>query len=374
MIFLDNASTTRVYNEVLDVYNKYSEEIFFNPSAPYILANNVKQDIMNAEKRILHFINAPTGSKIVFTSCATESNNMAVLNSLNKAYKKVLISVGEHSSVYNLAQEIKNRGYDVEYINLNEDGTVSIEDLKRKMDNNVGVVAIMHVSNETGAINDIEKLVKIVKSINPKCHFHCDGVQAMCKIKVDVKFLGVDSYTFSGHKIHAPKGIAGLYVKGSISPYILGGGQQGGLRSGTENVSGIMALDKAIQMAKVEENFAYVKELNMKARKILQTEQNIHINSEENNCPYILSISAIGVNGATLVNMMDSCGVCLGIGSACSTKKAGNVTLEAMGKNKDEILGSLRISFCVQNTIQEVEFACEKLLENYQKLRKISGK
>ncbi len=374
MIFLDNASTTKVFDDVMAVYSKYSTDLFYNPSAPYISANNVKQDITMAEKRILKFINAPENSKIVFTSCATESNNMAIFSSLNKSFKKVLLSVGEHSSVYNLAQEIMNRGFECEFVKLKADGKVDEADLVSKMDSNVGLVAIMHVSNETGAINDIEHLVKVVKGINPNCHFHCDGVQAMCKINVNVKALGVDTYTFSGHKIHAPKGIAGLYVKGNILPYIIGGGQQNGLRSGTENVAGIMALDKAIQMAKVNENYKYVQSLNNLAREILKADTRIKINSSIDNSPYILSISAVGVNGATLVNMMDSDGVCLGIGSACSTKKSGNTTLEAMGKDKKEVLGSVRMSFSASNTANEVEFACKKLLDNYQRLSKISGR
>ena len=369
MIFLDNASTTKVYDEVLDVYNKYSKELFFNPSAQYKCSSFVKQDITKTEKNILKFINAPINSKLIFTSCATESNNMAILCSLNKRFKKVLISVGEHSSVYNLAQEITNRGYQVEYINLQQDGKVDIQDLKNKMTSEVGVVAIMHVSNETGAINDIEQLVKIVKEVNPLCHFHCDGVQAICKINVDVKKLNVDTYTFSGHKIHAPKGIAGLYVKNKISPLLIGGGQQNGLRSGTENVPGIMSLNKAIELTKISNCFEYVKELNTSAREILSSCDGITINSALDNSPYILSISMRGVNGSTIVDMLDDYDICIGLGSACSTKKAGNVTLEAMGKNNADILGSVRISFSADNTINEVKEACNRLIECYKKLK-----
>ena len=374
MIFLDNASTTKVYDEVLEVYNKYSSELFYNPSAQYKRASFVKKDIMQAEQNILKYINAPIGSRLIFTSCATESNNMAILCSLNRRFKKVLLSVGEHSSVYNLAQEISSRGYQVEYVNLTNDGKIDEQDLISKMTKEVGVVAIMHVSNETGAINDIEKLVKIVKNVNPLCHFHCDGVQAMCKIKVDVKKLGVDSYTFSGHKIHAPKGIAGLYVKANINPYIIGGGQQNGLRSGTENVPGIMALDKAISLIKVDNCFQYVLELNKTAREIFNNCEGITINSNIDNSPYILSLSLSGVNGSTIVDMLDDYDICIGLGSACSTKKAGNVTLQAMGKSNTDILGSVRISFSSDNTISEVETACEKIVECYKRLKKMLRK
>ena len=374
MIFLDNASTTKVLPEVLDVYNKYSTELYFNPSAPYICANNVKKDILQAEKFILKFLHATSDSKVIFTSCATESNNMAILCNLNKRFKKVLLSVGEHSSIYNLSQEIKNRGFEVDFIKLQENGQVDENDLINKMSSEVGLVAIMSVSNETGAINDIEKLVKLVKSVNFDCYFHCDGVQAMCKIDVNLSKWGVDSFTFSGHKICAPKGVAGLIVKKNILPMIIGGGQQNGLRSGTENVAGIMAMTKAIEILSAKNAFAYVKELNSCARKILGEQKGISINSNQENSPYILSISFAGVNGATIVNMMDADGVCLGTGSACTTKKAGNTTLEAMKVSQENIMGSVRMSFCFSNTIEEVQFACNKLIENYVKLKKIMGK
>lgn len=374
MIFLDNASTTQVYDDTLEVYCKYSKELFFNPSAPYKCANDIKSTIDKATKDILKFLNGEANSKLIYTSCATESNNTVLLNQLNKRYKKILISIGEHSSIYNLMQEVKNKGYEIQTINLTKDGTVDIEDFKNKMDNEVGLVSIMHVSNETGAINPIKELVKIAKSINPNCIFHCDGVQAMCKIKVDLKDLGVDMYTFSGHKIHAPKGIAGLYTKIDIHPYLIGGGQQSSLRAGTENVSGIMALHYAIVNTDIDSNFKKVSELFDYVCTTLSGREGIKINTNNNSSHYIVSISLSGVNGATVVNMLDECGICIGTGSACSTKKAGNTTLTAMGISSSNILGSIRVSFCEKNTIEEVKEFCDKLLEVYDKLKKMLGK
>lgn len=374
MIFLDNASTTRVDKEVLDTYNKYCLEKFYNPSAPYRASLDVRNEIARAEKNIIESLCGDEKAKIIFTGSATESNNMAILKNLNKRYKTVLMSIGEHSSIKNLENEIIMLGYNVEFVKLDEHGRVDIDDFKSKMSIDVGVVAIMHVSNETGAINDIEKLVKISKQINPNCHFHCDGVQALCKIDVNLKKLGIDSYTFSGHKIFAPKGIAGLYVKDKIKPFIIGGGQQNNLRGGTENVPGIMALEVAIKKGLLQKSFDYVQVLNNKAREILSTNKDIKINSDENCSPYILSISCLNVNGATLVNMLDDKGICVGTGSACSSKKAGNETLLSMGLKTNEILGGLRLSFSKDNTMEEVQEACNEIILAYNKLKRITMK
>lgn len=374
MIFLDNASTTRVSQETMQVYSKYACNMFFNPSAPYKEASEIKKDINQATTNILNYLNGEQNSKLIFTSCATESNNTAILGQISKRFKKVLLSIGEHSSVMNLVNHLKNMGYEVDFIKLNESGSVDIDDFKAKMTKDVGMVSIMYVSNETGAVNPIKELVNITKSINKDCIFHCDGVQAMCKYHINLKDLGVDLFTFSGHKFHAPKGIAVLYSKKEIKPYIIGGGQQNQMRSGTENVSGIMSLDYVIKNIDVDKNFEKVKILNNYVRNFFKDKKDILINSSENASPYILSISFCGINGATLVNALNNYDICIGTGSACSTNKAGNTTLNAMGKSKQSIMGSVRMSFSAENTIEEVVFVCEKMLEEFNKLKNILGR
>ncbi len=373
MIFLDNASTTAMCKEALEVYSRYSVDMFYNPSAPYNMASLVSLDIDSAKTDMLKKLSAPDNSKLIFTSGATEANNTALLGALNKSFKKVLISVGEHSSVYVLASHIQSLGYTVELLPLNNLGQVDIDAFKDKMDKDVGLVAIMHVSNETGAINDIEQLVKLAKSVNPSCHFHCDGVQAMGKIEVRLSALDVDSYSFSAHKFHGPKGVGGLIYRKPIKPYILGGGQQFGMRSGTENVASIMAMCKAFSIIDVDARYKHVKALNDAFREKLQGVKGVTINSPINASPYVLSISFEGVNGATLVNMLENFGILIGTGSACSTKKQGNVTLEAMGVSTKHVLGSVRVSFCAFNTLEEVQTACQKIIECYERLKKLSG-
>ena len=368
MIFLDNASTTKLNNDVFDIIKKYSVDDFFNPSAPYYKSREVRAKIIEAKNDILKALNGATGSNFIFTSSATESNNSVLLGQLNKRYKKVLISKGEHNSILSTINEIEKKGFQVELVNLNKYGQVDIEDFTKKMDKDVGLVSIINVSNETGAINDIEKLVKITKAVNPNCLFHSDGVQAFGKINVDLKRLNVDYYTISAHKIHGPKGVAGLYCKTSFKPYIFGGGQQDGLRSGTENVPSIMAFAHICKNINWQQNYNQVKILKDRFISKISVNDNVIINSFNNGSPFIVSLLLKNINGETMMNALEKYDIFVGLGSACSSKKVGNSTLEAMGYSKDVVKGSLRISFDVSNTVEEIDTCASKILEIYADL------
>ncbi|MGN1227322.1 MAG: cysteine desulfurase family protein [Christensenellales bacterium] len=375
MIFLDNASTTKLNEDVWGILREYSFNEFYNPSAPYYKARELNTRIKEAKQKIIKALNGVNGSQFVFTSSATESNNSVLIGQLNKRYKKVLISSGEHNSILSTIEEIKKRGFEVVLLKLTNEGKVDIEDFKSKMDENVGLVSVIHVSNETGAINDIENLVKIAKKINPNCLFHSDGVQAFGKIGVDLTKLNVDYYTISAHKIHGPKGIAGLYIKSSFKPYVLGGGQQDGLRSGTENVPSIFAFSKVCENIKWKDNFEYVAKLKERLISRLKVNDGIIINAFDNYSPYIVSLIFKGVNGETIVNALEKYDIFVGLGSACSSKKVGNSTLEAMGYDKSIVKGSVRVSFDISNTIEEIDSACDKMLEIYDKLNlQINGR
>ena len=375
MIFLDNASTTKLNEEAFEVIKKYSIDEFYNPSAPYYKARNLKIDIQNAKEKILKTLNGVSGSTLIFTSSATESNNSVLLGQLDKRFKKVIISKGEHNSILSTVYEIEKKGFEVVMVNLNKYGQVDVDDFKAKMDSNVGLVSFIHVSNETGAINDIENLVKIAKSVNPDCKFHADGVQALGKIKIDLKALNVDYYTITAHKIHGPKGIAGLYVKNSFKAFILGGGQQDGLRSGTENVASIMAFACVCERLDWQKDYEHVKTLKNEFLNIIKTNDDIIINSTDFNSPYVVSLLLKNVNGETMVNALEKFDIFIGLGSACSSKKVGNSTLNAIGYGKDLIKGSLRISFDASNTIDEVKICANKIIEIYDDLNiKINGR
>lgn len=371
-VFFDNASTTKIMPEIAEELVCFNNDYYFNPSALYYhlhrMGEQNKPTLENMRQSILKCLGGDNG-KVIFTGSATEASNLAIFGSVKKNTRKILVSMGEHPSVYNSALELKNRGFDVEFVNLDKTGKVDIDDFEKKMTDDVDFVSIMHVSNETGAINDIARLVSIAKDVNPKAIFHCDGVQAFGKINVNVDDLGVDMYTISAHKIYGSKGVGALYVKNKVSlkPIIFGGGQESGLRSGTENLIGIYTLYRASQIVTKNLDENYNKVLNLKnlfLQKLAKTNLKYALHSFEDNSPYIVSVSFEKCRAETLLNMLgDYDNIYVGNGSACSSKKMGNRVLESMGVSKSDIEGNLRISFGLYNTPEEVEYLVQKLSE-----------
>ncbi len=369
MIYLDNAATTKALPEVISEYSKYAGELYFNPSAIYHEGVSVKACIEDARTVILKALGTHNGN-VVFTSSATESNNLAIFGSYRSNFKKVIFSIEEHPSVYNVALELKNRGVNVDFCPLSQNGQVDYDKLEQMLDEDVGFISIMHVSNETGAINDLKRIYDIKMKKCPKAIFHVDGVQAFSKVKVNLDYFGVDLYTISGHKIFGPKGVSALFVRNGIvlKPIMFGGGQENNLRSGTENVPAIMGLKVAIQnIGNIKEYFEYVKSLK---NKFIENLNGIacNFNTTNDNSPYVLSISFKGVKGETLVHMMEQHGILISTGSACSSKKAGNRVLEALGVNHNDIIGSVRVSFSRYNTMEEVDFSSKTLKNCYIEL------
>ncbi len=369
MIYLDNAATTKISKNALMTYNKYAEELFFNPSAIYNVGVRVRTDIDECRNTIKKALGSNDG-KIIFTSSATEANNLAILGSLKSNFKKVVLSFADHPSVYNIGQELEHRGIKVEYCPLQENGQIDYDFLEKILDEDTNLISIIHVSNETGAINDLKKIDEIRKRKCPKALFHADGVQAFSKIKVNLDYFGVDLYTISGHKMFAPKGISALFVRNGINlkPILFGGGQELNIRSGTENVPCIMALKTAVEeIGDINENYKCVSKLKNIFIDNLK-DVNCKINSKDLNSPYILSVSFYGVKGETLVHMMEQENIYISTGSACSSKKQGNRVLQAMNVSQNDIVGSVRISFSKHNTIEEVDYASKKLAECYKTL------
>ena len=357
-MFFDNASTTKVDDYIINGLEKFNNEHFYNPGGLYLKGRESRDFLEDARKRILSSLSAE--GQLVFVGSATEGNNLAIFGSVKKQFKKILVSQGEHPSVYNSALELIQRGYNVEFVNLTKDGTVDFEDFQRKMSEDVGLVSIMHVSNETGAVNDIASLVEYAKAVNSNVIFHCDGVQAVGKVPVDIDQLGVDMYTISAHKIYGFKGVGALFVSNKIKlkPIIFGGGQESGLRSGTENLLGIYSLVEAVENAvnNQKQNYDYVSSLKDRfLNGISESNLNYAIHSNSNCSPYIVSISFMGCRAETILNKLSDKGVYIGNGSACSSKKSGNRILDNMGVNKAEIESNLRISFSKNNTVEEVD-------------------
>ena len=308
--------------------------------------------------------------KLLFTSSATESNNTVFEGLHLRKGQVVLISKGEHPAVFNAAHRLEQKGIIVKEIPLTTTGVVDEDEFKKLMTNEVALVSVIHVSNETGAINDIKSLCTYAKSVNKNVVFHSDGVQAFCKIKVNLIELGVDLYSISAHKVYAPRGIAGLWIKKGvvIDALLVGGGQEDGLRSSTENVDGAIAFAYAVKRvsAELQENFDKV--LNFRKSLVSLIEKSeagkfLKVNENENNSPYVLSLTFDGIKGEVLMYGLEADGVLISTGSACSAKKAGNRILEAMGRTASEIVGSVRISFSPYMEY-DMDYIAEKIVKN----------
>ena len=346
IVYLDNAATTKPFDELIDIYSMCQKE-FYNPSAIYDISVSVKKKIEKARTNICNLLGGEDG-KLIFTSGATEADNMA-LNMLHyRDSQNIAVSIGEHPAVYQKVKQIENMGIKVNYIPLDSSGRVNPELLENYIDAKTALLSVMMVSNETGAINDIKKITQIAKQINPNILVHVDGVQAVGKIDIDLLYLGVDMFTISAHKIHGPKGVGALWIKNriNINPTIYGGGQENGYRSGTENVVGILSFDYAASKI-IKDIRNNTKNVEKQRKTLLEQLDKAQINYtlNSNDSPYILSLSISGLRGEVLVHSLEKHGIYISTGSACSSKKPDNRTLISMGRTPDEIKGTIRISF-----------------------------
>ncbi len=372
MIYLDNASTTPVWESAIKAAEEVYRTSFFNPSSTYRDAIPVKMMIRTARTIVAKRLGCPP-EELYFTSGATECNNWAITCGAKNGKGNIVISGGEHACVYECAKNLKtNKGYDVRISGILPDGTVDAEDLIGLIDENTRLVSVIHASNETGAVNDIAALSKRIKAKNPNVIFHSDGVQAYLKISNDVRELGVDLYSVSGHKVGAPKGVGAMYVssKTRLQPFIFGGGQEYGMRSGTENVAGIAAFGVATE--EYLSRFDREKILSLRKRFIDEVSKTDGVtvlgNGAETNAT-ILALSIAGTRAEIIQSMCSDENVLIGRGSACASRHSGNRVLEAMGLKKKDIDGAIRISFSPLTTEEEVVTAAKVIARNSIKLR-----
>lgn len=370
MIYLDNGATTKPRKEVVQEYVKNCEEGFFNPSAVYSSAFGVSKQVDEVRKMLLNILSGEEyKDRIVFTSGATEANNLAIFGAATNKNQKYLFSLGEHPSVYNCAQELLTRGYNVQFIPLSHSGQIDYDAFEKMCDRETCFVSTMFVSNETGAVNDLEKIRQIIDKNNPKCIFHVDAVQGFCKLPLSVKKLKIDLLSMSAHKIGGLKGVGALYISGRVNLKNIsyGGGQEKGLRSGTVNAGGILAMGKAAELASKDlscnlEKMSHLKQLMLSTLTKILADKFVCA-SDECCSPYVTSLMFSGIKGEVLMRKLDSKGVIVGTGSACSANKVGNRVLEAMGYSKGQITGAIRVSFGFDSTERDVEILCEKLKE-----------
>lgn len=373
MIYLDNAATTKPSLSALEKADKFNKDLFFNPSALYREGLLSSKEIKLAKENVLRYLGLSVDKyEVIFTSCGSESDNAAILNCGKKS--AYLTDKGEHAAVYKSFLELKNKGNTVVFIDLNKNGSIN-EDLLYDYvrHNNIEFVSIMHVNNETGAINDINNIAKKIKAINPKIIFHSDGVQAFGKLQSRLSD-SIDLYSISAHKVNALKGVGALIKKKSvnISPIIFGGGQENGFRSGTENLFGIKVFDYACKehFDNIKDNYTKVTLLNQHVRENIDKGL-FEIISDENCSPYILSISAKGLRGEVVMHTLETEGIIVGNGSACSSKNRYSRVIEACGYKNEVLDGVIRISFSPENTIDEIKVATNKLNKIAFKLKGI---
>jgi len=373
--YFDNCATTRVDDEVLQILNKYHVEAFYNPSALTNVSMMVKNDVENARQRIAKMLGV-FPRELYFTSGGTEADNTAILGAVKNKKGNVVVTASEHSAVYNAVMQLKNRGVEVKIAKTTSDGHIDVDDFVSCVDCNTLLACFMHVNNETGAVNDVKLLNSLVKAKNNQTITFSDGVQAVGKIPVNIKSLGVDLYTFSGHKIHCSKGTGCLYVKNgvNVNPLIVGGGQENGFRSGTEYVAGCVALATAVQNAvqNVPGNakaFAAYKQMLTNAVAPLGAK----LNCSTDVSPAIFSVAFSGIKGEVLLRMLEMDGILVGTGSACSSKSKVSRVMGAIGLENQYVEGVLRISFSKYNTTEQVQALCNALVKNVNSLRKTMG-
>ncbi len=371
MIYLDNAATTKFEEKFFDIFKKYATDLFYNPSALYGQSVSIKNDIKNAKSRLKKLLKAPDNSEIIFTASGSEADNIAIFSSVKIKQSTVIVSRMEHAAVYNSALELKNRGHNVIFAPTLKTGAVDIDKLVELIDKDTELVSIIHVSNETGAINDIKEITKKVKNKNINTLVHADGVQAFGKISIDLTDLGVDLYTISAHKIGGPKGIGALYIrKGvNIKPFIFGGGQENGIRSATENVPYIMSFVAVAEekCKKLSDNYLHVAKLKQYLLDKIQSEcKDFQIISKSHDfSPYIIMLTNNKVKGEIILHHLETKDILIGTGSACSSNKHTLRIPDALSISKEYQDGIIRISFSNNNTFDEINLFVEALKEAF---------
>lgn len=359
MIYLDNSATTKIDSSVLDTFNKVNSMYFGNPSSLHELGETTTGLLTQSRKLIAETIGVEP-EEIFFTSGGTEGDNWVVKGTAIEkiAFGKHLItSEIEHPAVLESVKQLENMGWEVTYLPVDSRGIISIEKLRHALREDTVLVSVMAVNNETGSVQPIEQIGEVLKAY-PSIHFHVDAVQTVGKI--DLK-LGeqsrVDMAVFSGHKFHGPKGTGFVYVKKGrkLAPLLSGGGQEAGLRSGTENVPGIVAMAKALKLIS-EKQAGTQTELTLELKKYLDTKKNIEVFSPDQRAPHILCFGIKGIKGEVTVHALEKRGVYVSTTSACSSKKkVESSTLLAMGIPKKRAETAIRVSLSEDNTLAELK-------------------
>lgn len=377
-VYVDNNATTKVAPEVLEAMLPYFTEYYGNPSSMHFFGGQVQKKINEAREQVADLLGAEP-SEIVFTSCGTESDNAAIFGTLDSYPERrhFVTTRVEHPAVGNVSTYLGRKGYRVSELSVDREGRLDLDELRETVTEETALVSVMYANNETGVVFPVEQVGAIVKEKG--IPFHTDAVQAVGKIPINLKESTIDMLSLSGHKLHAPKGIGVLYIrKGTkFSPYMIGGHQERGRRGGTENVSYIIGLGKACELAK-----AHMEEENTRVRalrdyleaKILEKIPNTLVNGDRvNRLPNTLSVSFEYVEGESILLLLSDLGICASSGSACTSGSLEpSHVLRAMGVPFTAAHGSVRFSLSIYNTKEEMDYIIEHLPGIIQRLRDIS--
>lgn len=375
-IYLDNSATTKPYKEVIDAVNEAMENLYYNPSSIYSKGVEVSKKIEIIREKIADTLNTKD-KNIVFTSGGTESVNTAINTAVKSTRGKHIITTAyEHDCTLKSLKKLETEGYEITYVKP-RDGEIKIEDIIAEINEKTVLVTVMHVNNEIGNIIDIYSLGREIKKQNPNIYFHIDAVQSYMKLKIDVQKANADFLSISGHKIHGIKGTGVLFVKDTqkFQPLIYGGGQEKGYRSGTENTVGIFALGSAVSIghSNFDENVSTISELkNYLKMQIIENIDKVKINSQDEGVCHVLNISFIGAKAEILLHTLESDGIYVSMGSACSSKKKGSHVLNSIGLKENEIQGAIRFSLSSLTTKEEIDTLIPILKKSVEDIRLIT--
>ena len=379
--YFDNSATTRCYPEVAEIVVKTMTEDFGNPSAMHLKGVEAEKYVREAAQTLAKILKV-NEKEIIFTSGGTESNNLALFGGADankRSGNHIITTSVEHAAVGQPAERLEQMGYEVTIVPVDHRGVVQLEALEKALRPDTILVSTMYVNNEVGAVMPVEEIAKLVHEKSPKALYHVDAIQAFGKYRIYPKKAGIDMLSVSSHKIHGPKGVGFLYIneKARIQPQILGGGQQAGMRSGTDNVPGIAGLGVAAKMVYTDfdEKIEHMYQLKERLAEGFLKLPDVCLNGMEirEGAPQILSASFLGVRSEVLLHTLEEKGIYVSAGSACSShKRKAAGTLSAMGMEAAQRESTLRFSFSEENTFEEVDYALEVIGQVLPMLRRYS--
>lgn len=376
-VYLDNSATTKPYKEVVSAVSETMADHFGNPSSMHRLGVESERLVKTARKQLADALRA-NENEIYFLSGGTESDNTAIFGAAaarKRQGKRIVTTRIEHPAVMNACKRLEEQGFEVIYVGVDEEGRVRMEEMEKAITEDTILISVMHVNNEIGTIQPIEKIGRLKKA---NTLFHVDAVQSFGKEDIDLSRMScVDMLSLSGHKFHGPRGVGALYIRSGvhIPSLIVGGGQERGFRSGTDNTPGIVGMGLAAEMT-VQNCQAKRRHMEKVKSHLLQKirEQitDIRVNSPKDGCsPAILNVSFPGCRGEVLLHTLEQKQIYVSTGSACSSKKKGNSILEAVGLNGQEIEGAIRFSFCDENTEEQMDYVAEQLESAVKSMRSL---